>query len=77
MTGADVLNRIVGQRLSDAAIQSFKIDDRIVDEVNVVYLCFGDWIHITSVDGLSSVRAVSSDKPEEIAPFQTDGGFFQ
>ncbi len=77
MTGADVLNRIVGQRLSDAAIQSFKIDDRIVDEVNVVYLRFGDWIHITCDDGYSSVRSVSSEKPEEITPFQTDSGFFQ
>ena len=48
-----ILKNRIGQSLKDGLIQSFYLDGKLVDEINVVFLRFDTWISVVTTDETS------------------------
>jgi len=69
MTGNNILQSVIGQEIKEGIIQSFYYDEQLSDKLNVVYLKFDKWIHITTSDEQTIIK---EEQPEQIEPFTID-----
>ncbi|HAA12187.1 MAG TPA: hypothetical protein DCE41_11000 [Cytophagales bacterium] len=71
--GAEILRSQVGKKLRGGLFQSFYFDDELVDNINVLFLKFEMWIHITTTDE-TAILEVQEEKPKQIIGWTDDDG---
>lgn len=54
--GEDLLRRLIGCKLEAGMVQSFYLEGKLEDKINVTYLKFDNWIKIVSIDDLTTIK---------------------
>ena len=66
MTGHDILNRQIGNSLTEVLFQSYFFEGILSDKINVLFLKFDTWLHVTVSDEKTIIKHF--DTLEEIKP---------
>lgn len=75
--GLKILLSQVGNELTDGKIQSFYLNNQLVDQVNVLFLKFEKWIHVCLTEELCSWQ-IKEIEPNQIQSWQmSDGSKFE
>lgn len=68
----------IAKQLTGGLIQSFSHDGELVERINVFFLKFDTWLHITVSEGTAIVKDIGSENPlENNVEFEVDGQNFQ
>ena len=71
--GAEILRTQIGKKLHGGLFQSFFLDGELIDNINVLYLKFEKWIHITTTDE-TAILEVQEKSPKQIIGWNDDNG---
>ena len=72
-TGLNIIKDKIGLKLTDGLIQSFIYNKQITDKINVTYLKFDNWVHITTTDE-TAVLAIGEEHPTQIESWTEEDG---
>jgi len=62
MRGQEILQGQIGQKLQGGLVQSFYLNNELVDLLNVTFLKFGDkWVRIVSTDEATDIKIETDD----------------
>lgn len=62
MRGQEILKEHIGDKLQDGLVQSFYLNNKLVELLNVTFLKFSNrWISIVSTDEETSIKIVTDD----------------
>jgi len=61
MKGQELLESAIGKKLEDGKVQSFYLDNKLSDRINVTFLKFGNWIRIVTTDEVTSLTSEFED----------------
>lgn len=66
MQGKEILNKAIGEKLVDGRVQSFHLKGKLVEQINVTYLNFGNgWLRVVSTDEMTNV-SIEEDNIDKI-----------
>lgn len=69
--GDIIIKNQIGRKLRGGVIQSFLLDHELVSEINVIYLKFDSWLHI-STDDETAVIEIDGNYPSQIESFESE-----
>jgi hypothetical protein len=56
MKGEELLKSAIGKKLESGKVQSFCLKNRLVDQINVTFLKFDQWIKIVSSEEITELK---------------------
>ncbi|GAL87790.1 hypothetical protein MYP_5021 [Sporocytophaga myxococcoides] len=61
MEGEDLIKSAIGKKLKNGKVQSFYLDNKLSERINVTFLEFDNWIRIVTTDEVTSLTTEASD----------------
>lgn len=71
-----MLQKVVGKKLVESLVQSFYLNGELIDKVNVLFLKFDTWLHLTISDGSLIIKELGVERPTS-KHFEVEPSAFQ